>query len=139
MNAEVFLDTNILVYATSDGDARGPIAQKLILNRGQISVQVLNEFVSVARRKLRRPWPRILEDLQSFQTALPEPIAISFATHQSALGIAERDGLSFYDALIVASALEVGCTTLLTEDMQDGRVIDGRLTIHNPFRAGSPP
>jgi predicted nucleic acid-binding protein len=53
--------------------------------------------------------------------------------HEAALEIAQRDRLSFYDALIVAAALEAGCSTLLTEDMQDGRVIDGRLTIQNPF------
>jgi predicted nucleic acid-binding protein len=46
---------------------------------------------------------------------------------------------TFYDALIVASALEAGCTTLLSEDIQDGRVIDGRLTIRNPFMAKSSP
>jgi predicted nucleic acid-binding protein len=53
--------------------------------------------------------------------------------HEAALEIAQRDRLGFYDALIVAAALQAGCSTLLTEDMQHGRVIDGRLTIQNPF------
>jgi predicted nucleic acid-binding protein len=139
MSAEVFFDTNILVYATTKGDARGAVAGELILAGGRISVQVLNEFANVASRKLKRSWTRIREDLLSFQAAIPDPVSLSPATHWSALTVAERDGLSFYDALIVASALEAGCTTLLSEDMQDGRVIDGRLTIRNPFKAASPP
>lgn len=56
------------------------------------------------------------------------------ATHNEAVNLATRDGIAFYDALIVASALGAGCDVLLTEDMQDGRVIEGRLTICNPFR-----
>jgi len=51
-----------------------------------------------------------------------------------ALKVAERDGVAFYDALIIAAALEAECATLLSEDMQHSRVIDGRLTILNPFR-----
>jgi predicted nucleic acid-binding protein len=139
MSADVFFDTNILIYATVEGDAHASVAADLILAGGLISVQVLNEFANVARRKLKRPWPRIRADLRSFQAAIPEPAPITVATHASAVTLAERHGLSFFDALIVASALEAGCTTLLSEDMQNGRVIEGRLTIRNPFTAVSPP
>jgi predicted nucleic acid-binding protein len=139
MSVEVFFDTNILVYATAEADVRGSIAANLILDGGRISVQVLNEFANVARRKLKRSWPRIRAGLLAFEAAIPEPLPITVATHASAVTIAERDGLSFYDALIVASALEARCSTLLSEDMQNGRVIDGRLTIRNPFMALAPP
>jgi predicted nucleic acid-binding protein len=139
MSVEVFFDTNILVYSTIKDDRRSSVAAELILDGGRVSVQVLNEFANVSCRKLKRSWPRIRQDLLSFQAAIPDPLSLSVTTHQFALTIAERDGLSFYDALIVASALEAGCTTLLSEDMQDGRVIDGRLTIRNPFKALSSP
>jgi predicted nucleic acid-binding protein len=55
-------------------------------------------------------------------------------THDQALRIAERYGFQIYDSLIVAAALEAGCTTLYSEDMQDGQSID-TLTIRNPFAA----
>lgn len=96
---------------------------------------MLNEFAAAVRRKLRRSWPEIAQTLLDFRAALLEPLPITLATHESALEIAGRDGIAFYDALIVASALEARCSTLFTEDFQDGRVIAGRLTIRNPFAA----
>jgi predicted nucleic acid-binding protein len=54
--------------------------------------------------------------------------------HQGGLAVAERYRFSFSDALIVAAALESGCTTLFSEDLQDGQVIDRTLTVRNPFR-----
>ena len=133
MSGEVFLDTNILVYATATDDRRSAAARSLLAKGGVISVQVLNEFANVARRKLQRPWPEVKEALAVFRALCKEPRGLSLATHDSALEIAQRDGLAFYDSLIVASALEAGCLTLLSEDMQNGRVIAGRLTIRNPF------
>ena len=81
--------------------------------------------------------PRAKTDaaLTAFRTLCPEVRALDLATHEAALAIAQRDVLSLYDALIVASALEAGCVRLLTEDMQDGRIIARRLTISNPFAA----
>jgi predicted nucleic acid-binding protein len=97
----------------------------------------LNEFANVSRNKLRQGWKEIEETLADFVEALDEVLAISFETHREALAIARDHGLAFYDALIVASALEAGCDTLFTEDMQHGRMFQG-LTIRNPFRQGSP-
>ena len=114
---------------------RSATAQALIADGGTISVQVLNEFANMAQRKFKRSWPEVVRAMADFRSALPEPLPIGVATHEAALEIAERDGVAFYDALIVASALEAGCSTLFTEDMQDGRVIAGRLTIRNPFAA----
>lgn len=133
MSDDLFLDTNILVYATAKGDPRAATAIRLLSAGGVVSVQVLNEFASVARRKLRWPWAEVIRALAEFRILLRTPQPISLATHETALQLAQQDRLSIYDALIVASALEAGCTTLLSEDMQDGRVIDGRLTIRNPF------
>jgi predicted nucleic acid-binding protein len=134
MSADVFLDTKVLVYAAAKDDPRAAIATALLAKGGRISVQVLNEFASVARRKLNWPWPDIAEALSAFRILCPDPLPLTVATNEAALEIAERDGIGFYDSLIVASAIEAGCTTLLSEDMQDGRAIVGTLTIQNPFK-----
>jgi predicted nucleic acid-binding protein len=128
-----FLDTNILVYAALQPDARSDQARELLAGRGLISVQVLNEFVSVASRKLNRPWPLIREALTFIKVLCPTVLPLTTGTHERALEIAERTGYRFFDALIIASALEAGCDTLFSEDLQPGHVIDSRLTIRNPF------
>ncbi len=135
MSGEVFLDTNILIYATLADDPRAATAQALLATGGVTSVQVLNEFASVAQRKLKRAWPEVSATLAALRILCPDVRPIDVDTHESALEIAQRDGIAFYDALIVASALRAGCTMLLTEDMQDGRVIYDQLTIRNPFRS----
>ena len=128
-----FLDTNILVYAVSAGDPRQAAAAALLTEGGTISVQVLNEFASVTRRKLGFTWPEIRRARASVQGLCGPARPLTAATHDAALDLAERLGCQFYDALILASALEAGCDTLLTEDLQHGQRIDGRLTIRNPF------
>lgn len=134
MSRGVFLDSNVLVYAALQPDRRTAVAKDLLAQGGTISVQVLNEFANVARRKLRRPWPEIARALADIRAVCPAPLPLTVATHEAALALATRHGFAFYDALIVAAALEAGCATLLSEDMQDGQVIEGRLTIRNPFR-----
>ncbi len=135
MTHAVFLDTNILIYATLQNDPRADVARAIVGQGGIISVQVLNEFTNVAHRKLRQPWVNIMASLQVWRTIFPVISPIDLATHDIALQIAANDHVSFYDALIVAAALEANCTTLMTEDMQDGRVFRDRLTLRNPFRA----
>ena len=133
MRNDVFLDTNILVYATDERDARGRIAVSIIAQGGVISVQVLNEFASVMRRKLHWGWPEIEATLAALRHFCPAPRPVDVRTHERALSIAGQTGYAIFDSLLVASALIAGCTALLTEGMQHGRVIDGRLTIRNPF------
>lgn len=133
MSGAVFLDSNILVYAALQPDERTTAARLLLTRSGRISVQVLNEFASVARRKLGRPWPEIEAAIADMLLIFPNPTPLTLATHEAARGLAAHYGFAFYDALIVASALEARCATLLTEDMQDGLLVDTRLTIRNPF------
>ena len=128
-----FLDTNVLVYALGDDRARTPVAEALLERGGVISVQVLNELAAVAHRKLGMSWDDVTEVVEVMRTLCPSPRPIMWALHTQALALAARDGYHIYDALIVAAALDSGCTTLYSEDMQDGRVIDDRLTIRNPF------
>lgn len=133
MNGKVFFDTNVLVYIVGQKDERTTIAETLVAGGGVISVQVLNELASVARRKLGMRWEEVGEALGAIRTLCPAPVPLTIETHDAGLRIAAQYGYHIYDALIAASALTADCTTLYSEDLQDGQVIDGRLTIRNPF------
>jgi predicted nucleic acid-binding protein len=128
----VFFDTDILLYLVSADEAKADRAAELLEVGGKISVQFLNEFTSVALRKMRMSWPQIHEVLQTVRAVCTvKPISIE--THDLAVSLAERYGFPFYDALIVASALLAGCTRLYSEDMQHQQVIEQQLVIFNPF------
>ena len=97
-----------------------------------ISVQVLNEFANVARRKLGLAWPQVnqaLLDIRRFAEVHP----LTLQTHEHGLALGARYQLSLYDAMIAAAALEAGCTTLASVDFSAGQRLAGRLTIRNPF------
>ena len=126
-----FFDTNIIVYAQERGE-KGNIARALLAEGGYLSVQVLNEFASVSSRKQGRTWSEIEEALSDLLALVRPPVSITIDLHRQARRLASELGFSFYDALIVAAAIEAGCQTLYSEDMQHGRTI-GPLTIMNPF------
>ena len=128
-----FLDTNILVYSTLQDDARHVEAQRLLNAGGSISVQVLNEFANVAHRKLKKSWPEIELALQLLKLAFPAPAPLTAATNELAVALADQHQFAFYDALIVASALEAKCAKLYSEDMHHGMTIRRTLQIINPF------
>jgi predicted nucleic acid-binding protein len=133
MPADAFFDTNVLIYSVAENDPRSETAEALLAVGGIVSVQVLNEFVATARRKLGMSWEEVIEALAAIRTLCPSPVAIALDTHDAALRIAQKYGFHIYDALVVASALEANCETLYTEDLQDGQLIENRLTIRNPF------
>lgn len=133
MNGKVFFDTNILVYIVGQKDERTATAESLVANGGVVSVQVLNELASVSHRKLRMSWPDITDALDAIRVLCPSPIPLTTDTHDTALRLAVKYGFSFYDALIAAAALEAECAILYSEDLQDGQVIEERLTVRNPF------
>ena len=127
-----FVDTNVLLYLLSDDEAKADRAEALLARRVVISVQVLNEFANVARRKMGLDWPVVeqaLADMQRFADVRP----LTLATHQGGVALARRYQLSLHDAMIAAAALEAGCTTLASEDFSHGQRLEGRLTIRNPF------
>ena len=129
---EDFFDTNVVLHLLSADTTKADRAEELLAIGGTISVQVLNEFVAVASRKLRMSWTEIREVLAQIRAVcVVEPVTIE--THNRALRIAERYGISIYDALIISAALLANCNTLHSEDMQDGQVIERQLTIRNPF------
>ena len=128
----VFADTNIVVYAYGVDPTKITAAQSIINAAPVVSTQVINEFHNIARRKLRLDMAtrhRIATDLlQSCRV-----IAIDQAIVAVAMRVESRYQVSYWDALILAAALAAGCDTLYSEDMQDGQVFEGRLTVKNPF------
>ena len=141
MDAETtFVDTNILVYAHDATESeKQPIARALLEElwadrTGTLSAQLLQEFYNAATRKRARPMTRaearqIVDVCSKWPVVVIEPWLILTASR-----LEERHQLSFWDALVIAAARVAGARRLLTEDMQDGRVVDG-IRIHNPFAA----
>lgn len=129
--ADVFFDTNVLLYLVSGDAAKANCAEQLVTQGGVISVQVLNEFAAVAAGKKGVQFAKIKETLSAFRV-LFTVVALDIETHDLGLDIAERYRVPIYDSLIVAAALRAGCTTLYTEDLQHRQAIE-RLTIRNPF------
>ncbi len=133
----VFLDTNILIYAIDGGDKR-QVASSLVRKNARISVQSLNEFALVARRKLRWSWHEVHDALDELAAGFGEPVPLTYDVYRAGIDLAERYQFRVYDALIVAAAIGAGADTLFSEVMQDGLVVGGRLTIRNPFEGPMP-
>jgi predicted nucleic acid-binding protein len=133
MPADSFFDTSILMYALAQRDRRSDAVDKLLLSGGYISVQVLNELVAVARRKLHMHWEDILAATAAIRSLCEAPVALTVAMHDEALRISQRYKYHIYDSLVIAAALEAGCAVLYSEDMQDGQLIES-IRIRNPFR-----
>jgi predicted nucleic acid-binding protein len=135
MSDRPFFDTNVLVYMVGQQDERTAKAEALVAGGGVISVQVLNELASVSHRKLGMSWKEIDEALAAVRVLCPSPRPVTIETHDAARHLASRYRFGFYDALIAAAALEAESRTLYSEDFRDGQVIEGRLTVRNPFAA----
>lgn len=129
-----FLDTNILVYAFTN-DRRTARADALLAAEPGLAVQSFNEFANVARRR-RLGWDqaRITDALDALYVVCPTPQALTFDVHRHGLALVWRHGFALYDSMIVAAAIAAGCDTLWSEDMHHGLVVEGTLTIRNPFR-----
>ncbi len=126
-----FFDTNILVYAQQAG-SKAERARELFARGGKLSVQVLNEFTAVSRRKQGKDWHDIADAIADVLLLVDPPLALTLDINAAARALAEHHGLSFHDALIVAAAVAAECDILYSEDLQHGRTFGG-LTIHNPF------
>jgi predicted nucleic acid-binding protein len=128
-----FFDTNVVVYLLSGDRAKAGRAEKLIAAGGVVSVQVLNEFAAVARRKVALDWPDIREVLSAVR-ANCTVAALTTDIHDRALEIAEATNLHIYDAMIVAAAAINNCAVVYSEDLGHNQTIDG-VRITNPFKA----
>jgi predicted nucleic acid-binding protein len=134
---ESFFDTSVLLYLLSSEDDKADRVEALLEQPGVISVQVLNEFTSVACRKLSMSFGEIREILDTVRVVCRTE-ALTVEDHERAMQIAERYRFSFYDALIIASALRAECKTLYSEDLQHRQIIERQLRVINPFvKSGS--
>ena len=131
--AQELLDSNVLIYAFTT-DPRAETAERLLAKGCYVSLQGLNEFANVARRKLLMSWMEIEDAQANISVLCRSVLPMDLDTHSQAIELAKRYELSFYDALMIAAALRGGCTVLWSEDMHDGLVIDSRLRIQNPFK-----
>ncbi len=129
--ADSFFDTHVLLYLLSKDATKADRSEALLASGGVVSVQVLNEFASVASRKLAMTIAEIREILSTIRAACAV-MPLDIETHDLGLDIAERHRFSIYDALIVAAAMRAGCAILYTEGLQQGQVIE-KLQIRNPF------
>ena len=134
MNGNIFLDTNILIYGYSFAELeKQHFARQLIAeNDSFISTQVLQELANTLIKKFRAAPAKVLDAVK--ESAENNIVHVnSESTIVSACKIAERYSFSFYDSLIIAAAVECGCSILYSEDMNHGQVIDEKLKIINPF------
>lgn len=132
MPGKSFIDTNIVIYALGPVSTKAAFAAPLFVGNPSISTQVLSETANVASKRLALAVPEIRK-LITFLEAMCRVEIISSITIHTALDIRGRYGFSWYDSLIVATALEAGCNTLYSEDMQNNQEIEGCLRIVNPF------
>ena len=134
-----FVDTNILLYALDDsaggkrGQARALVEQLWESREGCLSVQVLQEFFVNVTRKIAKPLDvetakEIVADLSRWYLHVPAADDVL-----AAIGIHQRTGISFWDAMIVRSAAEIGCAVLYSEDLNAGQDYS-RVRVENPFQ-----
>lgn len=135
---EVFLDSNVLIYLFSSDVSKADRAELLLADGGTVSVQVLNEVASVARRKAKLEFSA-LRDILGVVRATCSVKAVDLETHELGLDIGERYRFSLHDGMIVAAALRAGCRILYSEDFQHEQSIGGSLVIRNPFRDATAP
>ena len=137
MSAGDFLDSNIFVYMFDESSpvkrrqAEALVAESLARGTGCISFQVVQETLNVLIRRMDTPIDRIRALLDDVLVPLWQ-VHPTEALYHDAISLQGRYGFSFYDSLIVAAAIEAGCTRLYSEDLQHGQQIQ-RLTILNPF------
>ena len=137
MNDHFAIDTNVAIYAFTK-DERRTKAMALLEAGPRISIQLLNEFTSVSLRKRKVPWTEIEESLDIVERLAASVRSLAFDVHLQARSVAQRYQLAFYDALLLAAAMLDNCDRFYSEDMQHGMVIDGTLTITNPFLPAEP-
>ena len=139
MNGKCFIDTNIFVYMFDAGAPMKAKKSKQIISRavneglGIISYQVVQEFFNVASKKFSKPMS--MYECLYLLDSLFMPICAVFPSidfYKTAFAVKDEAGCSFYDALIIAAAVQEKCSLLYSEDLQHGRVISG-VKIQNPF------
>jgi predicted nucleic acid-binding protein len=138
MHDKAFFDTNIVLYLYSKDEIKKQTTSLLIVNdctQAIISTQVVNELINVLSKKVGLEWDEITNVLEEIRESFSIHI-VNLAVIQSACKLAKRYQYSYFDSLILASALDSSVTVLFTEDMQNGQIIENRLKIVNPYLLG---
>lgn len=129
---DVFFDTSVILYLLSGDPDKADLVEALLQRGGAISVQVLNEIAAVVSRKRALSHSELGEFLAGVrESCVAHPVTLK--VHERGLEVAERYGFSLHDSMIVAAALEQGCRTLYSEDLQNAQLIEKRLRVVNPF------
>jgi predicted nucleic acid-binding protein len=139
LTGSFFIDTNVIVYTFDTADrkkqavARAIVSAGLSSGRGVISTQVVQEFLNVALRKFTRPMTGT--EARRYMRGVLMPMcrhSPSMDFYERATRLMDAASVSFYDALVLAAAIEAGCSTLVTEDFQNQRLFEG-VRVVNPF------
>lgn len=131
------LDTNVAIYAFTDLGEKAAMARVVLERADFVSVQLLNEFANVVRRKHGRSWADVREALGRLRRSVPKVLPLDDSACVDAMQIAERYQLGFYDALMIGVALSSGARTFYSEDLQHGMTIAETLRVVNPFVPGA--
>ena len=137
MSDRIFVDTNVWLYAfvlCPGEEAKHARALSLVeaVNRYTISGQVVAEVSVNLLKKADMPESDLLNVVEGLYRRC-RVVETGLECHRRASRLRAAHGFSYWDSLILAAALEAGCSTLYSEDMQHGQVVNGSLTIHNPL------
>ena len=135
MRDKAFLDTNIIIYLYSEDDELKRNAACNILDNHDCvtSIQVMNESSNVWFSKSKWSEEKIKDHLDNIEVVCEDVLPVHRETINSAIYLKGRYNFSYFDSVMLASALESECKIIFTEDMSDGQVINGTLKIVNPF------
>jgi len=132
MSDKVFIDTNILIYLLGDNQQKKRKALDICKNNALISINVLNEYTNVCRKKFHRPLPSIKQDIELLLVRLVL-VFPGLETFYHTLDLGQKTGYSHFDSLMLATALDAECSIFYSEDLQHNQIIEGKLRITNPF------
>jgi predicted nucleic acid-binding protein len=134
MKDKVFIDTNILIYAYSEEEIKRERSLALIKgNNSIISIQVINEFVNVIKKKFKKNNEEVLEALEEIEASFFIWDKFNIDLTKKAINLSEKFNYSYYDCLILAAALNSNCSIVYSEDMHHNHLIEEKLKIVNPF------
>jgi len=135
MRDKIFLDTNLLIYlySESETDKRDTVCRIFDSNYCVTSIQALNEACNVWLKKYGWDGAQVCKHLDNIHALCDEILTVNRSTINIALSLKDRYGYSYYDCLILSSALEGNCNVIMTEDMNHGQIISDYLKISNPF------
>ncbi len=134
MKDKVFLDTNTLIYLYSDTEPekKQKVFEIIKSNHIVISLQVIKEFCNICIKKFQVSIKNIQLALNDFKSNFVI-LNLNINTVFTALSLLNKYNFSFYDSLIISSALGCNCSILYTEDMHNNLVVENKLKIINPF------